>query len=123
MFLYDQSEQFVPIYKVGADDKRISSLGIFQSGVKPMWEDVVNKDCVEIRAKIPASLTMKNLNTVWEDIVVDLISNKIPSSDDIAGIRICDKSRGGEAQIRVEIWTKIRTEADPRLDGMKSHIK
>jgi hypothetical protein len=88
-----------------------------------MWEDVVNKDCVEIRAKIPASLTMKNLNTVWEDIVVDLISNKIPSSDDIAGIRICDKSRGGEAQIRVEIWTKIRTEADPRLDGMKSHIK
>lgn len=88
-----------------------------------MWEDEVNKNCVEIRAKIPASLTMKNLNAVWEDVVVDLISNKVPSSDGIAGIRICDKSRGGEAQIRIEIWTKIPSEADPRLTEMKTYTK
>lgn len=88
-----------------------------------MWEDEVNKNCVEIRAKIPASLTMKNLNAVWEDVVVDLISNKVPSSDAIAGIRICDKSRGGEAQIRIEIWTKIPSEADPRLTEMKTYTK
>jgi len=122
-YFYDPSSQQLPIYKVGDEDKRISSLGIFQSGVKPMWEDPVNKDCVEIRAKIPAHLTQNTINAVWEHTVVDLITSKIPGSEDIAGIRICDKSRGGESQIRVEIWTKIRAETDFRLEGMKTHIK
>jgi hypothetical protein len=124
-FFFDPSTQNLPIYKVGEKEieKRISSLGIFQSGVKPMWEDEVNKDCVEIRAKIPAHLTQSMINAVWEHTVVDLITTKIPSSDDIAGIRICDKSRGGDSLIRIEIWTKIRADNDPRLEGMKTHIK
>jgi len=88
-----------------------------------MWEDEVNKDCVEIRAKIPASVTMKIINTLWEEVVVDLITNAIPNAKDIAGIRICDKSRGGEAHIRLEVWTKIKMENDERLAGMKQHIK
>jgi Eukaryotic initiation factor 4E len=76
-YFYDQSEQMLPIFKIDGNDKRISSIGIFQSGVKPEWEDVVNKGCVEIRAKIPGSLTMKNINTIWEDVVVDLVTNKM----------------------------------------------
>jgi hypothetical protein len=34
---------------------------------------------------------------MWEDVVVDLITKKLPKSEEVAGIRICDKSRGGDA--------------------------
>jgi hypothetical protein len=52
----------LPIFKISEAEKRISSLGIFQSGVKPMWEDDVNKGCVEIRAKIPGNLVWSAIN-------------------------------------------------------------
>lgn len=71
----------LPIFKIGTAEKRISSLGIFQSGVKPMWEDDVNKGCVEIRVKIPGSLVWATINQIWEDVVVDLITKKIPNSE------------------------------------------
>ena len=104
-------------------------MGIFQSGVMPMWEDPVNKDCVELRAKIPSSLTKPALNTMWEEIVVDLITKRIPFSELVAGIRVCDKSRGGDAFNRFEIWTKIPQDTDEKLKAkeelikMKAHIE
>ena len=92
-----------------------------------MWEDEVNKGCAEIRAKIPGNINMAKLNEVWENFVVDLVTNKMPHCDDVAGIRICDKSRGGESQIRIEIWTKIKYNKDEkvidkRLEAMKENI-
>jgi hypothetical protein len=71
----------LPIFKIGTAEKRISSLGIFQSGVKPMWEDDVNKGGMEIRARIPGNLVWFTINQIWEDVVVDLITKKIPNSD------------------------------------------
>jgi hypothetical protein len=46
-----------------------------------MWEDDVNKGCVEIRAKIPGNLVWVTINQIWEDVVVDLITKKIPNSE------------------------------------------
>ena len=46
-----------------------------------MWEDDVNKGCVEIRAKIPGALVWVTINQIWEDVVADLITKKIPNSD------------------------------------------
>ncbi len=60
---------------------------------------------------------------MWEDVVVDLITKKLPKSEEVAGIRICDKSRGGDAQIRIEVWTKIKSTTDEGLIEMKAHIK
>ena len=94
-FFFNKHEQTVPIYKVGIEDlKRISSLGVFQSGVKPMWEDPVNRGKIEIRASLPSGLMMNAYNKLWEEFVADYVTHKIPHSEEIAGIRICDKSRG-----------------------------
>jgi hypothetical protein len=46
-----------------------------------MWEDVVNKGCVDIRAMIPGNLVWATINQIWEDVVVDLITKKIPNSE------------------------------------------
>ena len=88
-----------------------------------MWEDEVNKDCVEVRAQIPNRLTMRAINAFWEDVVLDLITHKIPNAVDIAGIRMCDKSRGGNSQYRLEIWTKIKSVQDPRIEDMNRHVR
>ena len=68
-------------------------------------------------------MTFRAINGFWEDVIVDLITLKMPNATDIAGIRMCDKSRGGDAQFRLEIWTKIKSSVDPRLEEMNRHIR
>ena len=39
------------------------------------------------------------------------MSSRFPHSDEIAGVRVADKSRGGnEFYLRLEIWTKFKDE-------------
>jgi hypothetical protein len=50
----------------------------------------------------------KFLNQLWEESVFDVISGNFTHADDIAGIRIVDKSKGENLILRMEIWLKIR---------------
>jgi hypothetical protein len=61
-FFFDKGSNQIPIYEVGAEKKRIASLGIFQSQVKPMWEDPVNKDNSEIRCSLPNNMAYSLYN-------------------------------------------------------------
>jgi hypothetical protein len=76
-----------------------------------MWEDKINATGSEFKFMIiplgaTSAQSIDQVNEIWEEIVVDLITGRIPHSDDIAGIRINDKSRG-ELLVRVEVWLKF----------------
>jgi len=47
----------------------------------------------------------------------------MPHADQIAGIRISDKSRGGDFTIRLEVWLKFPSgDTDPRGKEIKNFI-
>jgi Eukaryotic initiation factor 4E len=56
-YFFDKENARVPLYDVSfmghTEQKRISTLAVFQSGIKPMWEDSVNKYGSEMRFMIP----------------------------------------------------------------------
>ena len=59
---------------------------------------------------------------MWEDIISDIVSKRMPHSDDIAGIRICDKSRN-DPIIRREVWLKFANgDKDPRGIAIKNFV-
>jgi hypothetical protein len=53
-----------------------------------MWEDPVNAMGSEIRCVLSSNLTYELYNSIWEEVIVDLVTKKIPHSEEIAGIRI-----------------------------------
>lgn len=78
----------------------------------PSWEDTINSQGGEFQVNL--NLQDKNLafvNEIWEALVLDIVSKRMPFTNEIAGVRIGDKSRGGnELTIRLDIWTKFKDE-------------
>ena len=49
-YFYDRENKTVPLYAVqNGENKRISTLAVFQSGIKPMWEDEYNEKGSEFK--------------------------------------------------------------------------
>ncbi len=56
---------------------------------------------------------MKNfdsLNTIWQTLVLEVITQTIPHSDLITGIRLVDKSNSSLELFRLEIWVSFNDE-------------
>ena len=99
-------------------------MSMFRKGIVPSWEDEVNSKGGEYQAAL--NLQDKGfefLNELWEMLVLDMISNKFPHAKDVTGVRIVDKSRGGnELFTRLEIWTKFGEENNEHGREMKAYI-
>ncbi len=115
----------MPVYTIGTEQKRIGTLSVFRQGVEPKWEDPINFAGSEFRFTLTLPAEKSSwafLNQLWEDFVVDLISRKMPHDDEIAGIRIVDKSRD-TLVLRLEVWMKFNNaDSDPRGDAIKNFV-
>jgi len=136
-FFFNKDLMNLPIYGIAVfngDQKRISSLSLFQSGIQPMTEDPKNIQGCEFRFTItlnqswaarsetPIDINGSAVNKVWEDIVVDLITKKLPHADQVTGIRLSDKSRN-DFTVRLDIWLLFSDgDKDPRGMQMKEYI-
>lgn len=134
-YFFDRKEGLVPVYEIVTDlktkaieKKRIYCLSLFQEGIKPYWDHRGNAFGSEFRLSLPfrehpEKAEFNFLNKLWEEFTLDLISHRMPHVDQIAGIRISDKSRGGEFVIRLEVWLKFPSgDTDPRGKEIKNFI-
>jgi len=63
---------------------RISTLSIFRNGVKPIWEDPANSKGGEYQLRLSFAndgQSMSKINTIWESMIMDLITNRFPHSE------------------------------------------
>jgi hypothetical protein len=66
------------------------------------------------RSETAIDINGSAVNKVWEDIVVDLITKKLPHADQVTGIRLSDKSRN-DFTVRLDIWLLFPDgDKDPR---------
>ena len=62
------------------------------------------------------------VNNLWESFAFDLVSGRLPHTEDIQGVRVGDRSRQ-ELWIRIEIWFSFKdADSDPRGKAIKDFI-
>jgi hypothetical protein len=91
----------------------IEALSIFKRGIRPEWEDPCNKDGGELRKAV----TLDQLDTVWEAVVLNLIGESMDPDNEVCGARIVDKSyqtdRGGSRpSYRLEVWYRNKRKSE-----------
>jgi len=75
-----------------------------------MFEDPRNElggDFLIKLATNPKEGMFEFLNLIWESLTQDVITKRIPHSNQILGVRIVDKCYQGKVHFRIEVWHKI----------------
>jgi len=80
-------------FKVFADHEgqkyQVTTVAIFQSGLKPAWEDPIVKAGSGFRLDLgPHQKDPEVLQNVWETFVFDMMSGNCPHTESICGLRI-----------------------------------
>jgi hypothetical protein len=67
--------------------------------------------------------SLDKLNALWESLILDLVSKRFPHIEQIAGVRIVDKSSPGRDAYRFEIWTKYDNENNDYAKAVRDFIE
>jgi len=106
---------FPQVFYDGASRKRLGSdyveaFSIFKDGISPAWEDETNREGAEFRID---NLQYDFLDSQWTNLVLGAIGETLEEGEDIAGVRIVDKStegkgrsQAGSQKYRLELWVR-----------------
>jgi len=84
---------------------RVNSISMFQSGIKPAWEDKANENGGDFSFKF-SDMTM-DIRDIWEKMVQEIVCENYPFLSEITGIRAIDKSKNGKLTYKLEFWTRF----------------
>ena len=112
-FLYSVQQNGMPV--------RISGMSLFKHGIKPEWEDEINKQGGQVQINFKSNLPF--LQTLWEKLVFSVVTDTFVNSDMLSGIRLLDKSGlNRENMFRIEIWTKFDNNHESLVQELKQHL-
>ena len=92
---------------------RINALNVFVKGIRPEWEDEKNKKGKIFISEYQIDNNKSDLekflsaaNEIWNKLLIFLIGEQLPYTENINGIRFVDKTKLGKGAIfKFEIWT------------------
>jgi len=83
----------------------IDVLAIFRDGISPAWEDRENKHGGHFQLTIKPNLPAGQVDELWNNIVLGVVSGAVEPTDMITGIRMVDKlDHKLKPNLRFEIW-------------------
>ena len=105
---------------------RITAMNIFKKGIKPEWEDENNKkgNILTLSYLIDKDLDtfLTKINELWIKLILLLIGETIPFSDNINGIRFVDKTRLNKNVIfKFEVWVN-KFMKEEELNEIKKYL-
>ena len=90
---------------------RIIAMNVFEQGIKPEWEDKKNQKgnvlTLEYVVDTGLDIFLPKVTELWKKLLLYLIGETLPYSDNINGIRFCDKTKFGYNKnviFKFEIW-------------------
>ena len=88
----------------------VEGFSIFREGIKPEWEDPMNKPGGELFIRT-SDIDLAAVDKYWENLALTIIGENHPINDEICGIRVVDKSKKRTNQYtkfiyRLDIWYK-----------------
>ena len=97
---------------------RIIAMNLFESGIKPEWEDSKNKKgkvlTQEYLIETGLEEFLTKITEIWIRLICNLIGEIIPHCNNINGIRFVDKAKFGYYKniiFRIEIWVNSQMNA------------
>ena len=95
---------------------------VFREGVKPEWEDKMNRDGAEWFCR--KAFPLPQLDDFWANLTMGMVGETIDPRDEICGARVVDKSTGQRQMYRLELWFKRKDQgiADELLARMQSSL-
>ena len=107
---------------------RIIAMNLFQSGIRPEWEDEKNKRgkvlTLEYLVSTDLDKFMETVEKTWTYLMLSLIGENLFYSQYINGIRFIDKTQiGGGKRImfRFEVWTN-KNITEEELTSLKEYL-
>lgn len=107
---------------------RIIAMNLFQSGIRPEWEDEKNKKgkvlTLEYLVSTDLDKFMDTVEKTWTSLMLSLIGENLFYSQYINGIRFIDKTQiGGGKRImfRFEVWTN-KNITEEELTSLKEYL-
>ena len=105
---------------------RITSMNVFEKGIKPEWEDEKNKKgkILTLSYLIEKDLEsfLSKVNELWVKLILFLIGETIPFSNNINGIRFVDKTRLNKSVIfKIEVWVN-KYMKEEELNEIKQYL-
>ena len=97
-----------PFYHIASSFKRINSIAVFKTGIKPEWEDKANQHGGEYSLKVSAG--PEAIGDIWAEIVLSAVSGEFPDAHTLTGVRIVDKNQ----VYKLELWTEFRNGPRPQ---------
>lgn len=89
-------------YIIETLNRSIEAIGIFVEGVRPAWEDETNIKGSDLCIRKHSS-EYNRLKDYWDKLVISVIGENLPHSEEIVGCRVVDKKNN----FKFEVWVKF----------------
>ena len=107
---------------------RIIAMNVFEEGIKPEWEDKKNQKgnvlTLEYVVDTGLDIFLPKVTELWKKLLLYLIRETLPYSDNINGIRFCDKTKFGYNKsviFKFELWVSSLMKEE-ELEELKKYL-
>ncbi len=107
---------------------RIIAMNVFEKGIRPEWEDTKNQkgNVLTLEYVVDSGLDvfLPKVTELWVKLLLYLIGETLPYSNNINGIRFCDKTKFGYNKnviFKFELWVNSKMKEE-ELEELKKHL-
>ena len=107
---------------------RIVAMNVFEKGIRPEWQDINNKNgnimTLEYIVDSGIDIFLPKVNDLWTKLLFYLIGETLPFSNNINGIRFCDKTKFGYNKnviFKFELWANSSMKNE-ELEELKKQL-
>mmetsp|Transcript_123797 Transcript_123797/g.194181 ORF Transcript_123797/g.194181 Transcript_123797/m.194181 type:complete len:234 (-) Transcript_123797:115-816(-) len=104
----------------------VDALMVFREGIKPEWEDPVNKTGGHFQFQLKPQLLGGPIDEYWNNIVLGMIGGTIEPAEMVTGVRLVDKltAKQGPKQgaVRIEVWFS-NVEDNEKVEQLQKNLE
>ena len=107
---------------------RIIAMNVFEKGIRPEWEDPKNQKgnvlTLEYVVDTGLDVFLPKVTELWVKLLLYLIGETLPYSNNINGIRFCDKTKFGYNKnviFKFELWANSQMKEE-ELEELKKNL-
>ncbi|CAH7685441.1 hypothetical protein BY996DRAFT_7041386 [Phakopsora pachyrhizi] len=94
-----------------------SSVQLFKSGIKPMWEDPANSKGGKWTMTMKSNSNLALLDKLWTYLVLGLVGEQVDLYDDVCGAIVSTRPKGN----RVQIWVREKGNVE-KVNGLGKRL-
>ena len=103
-------------------------MNVFEKGIRPEWEDTKNQKgnvlTLEYVVETGLDVFLPKVTELWVKLLLYLIGETLPYSNNINGIRFCDKTKFGYNKnfiFKFELWVNSKMKEE-ELEELKKNL-